>query len=61
LWPSVEAACDAVIEPVHVTEPDAATAARYEDFYQTLYRPLYDELKSQYARAAEFVARYAGA
>jgi xylulokinase len=58
LWDSVEAACDAVITTTSTTEPDPAAVALYDDLYRGLYCPLYDELKGQFARAAELVAKY---
>lgn len=58
-WPSVEAACDAVIRTVDVTEPDPSRARWYEDLYGDLYTTLYGLLQGQFARAAAIVARQA--
>ncbi|NUP99100.1 MAG: xylulokinase, partial [Armatimonadetes bacterium] len=59
VWPAVEAACDAIIKPVEVTEPRAAQAAVYQDIYSELYASLYGNLRAQFARGAAIVARLA--
>jgi xylulokinase len=44
---SVKEACQAVVKPVSVTEPDVKNAARYRELYQ-VYRSLYPALKDAY-------------
>jgi len=59
LWPSVEAACDAVIETTTVTEPIAANVERYEQVYRELYTEAYPALREGFAKAAALVERFA--
>lgn len=55
VWSSVEEACSALIHAVSVHEPDAHNAARYEEIYQTLYRPAYAALKPGFDAAARIL------
>ncbi|MCC7491068.1 MAG: xylulokinase [Fimbriimonadaceae bacterium] len=60
VWPSVDAACAAIIRPISTTAPQTAATRVYEDVYQDLYRPLYGRLREQFAQAAGLVARHMG-
>lgn len=51
VYPSVEAACDAIVSPDGRCEPDAGEAEEYERFYR-LYLTLYPALQDAYAALA---------
>jgi xylulokinase len=44
VWPSADAACDAVIQVAHRIEPQPTDSAKLQDFY-ALYRSLYPSLR----------------
>jgi xylulokinase len=54
IYPSVEAACKAVIQVEKQTDPCTVNHAAYDHFY-AVYRALYAQLKSQFNEIARIV------
>ena len=54
---SIQESCQAILKVQSVTEPIAANAAMYNDYYQT-YRALYADLRERFAAQADIVGRY---
>jgi xylulokinase len=52
-----EEACNQIIKPISVTEPQRKNVEMYEDFYQT-YRSLYGTLKDTFAKQAKLVEKW---
>lgn len=52
-----EEACNQIIKPISVTEPQPKNVEMYEDFYQT-YRSLYGTLKDTFAKQAKLVEKW---
>ena len=51
LYPSVEAACDAIITTTKQSSPNTANAEKYQPYYN-LYLELYPALREQFAKLA---------
>ncbi len=54
---SAKEACNQIIKPISVTEPNKKQVEMYEDFYQT-YRSLYGTLKTTFANQAKIVEKW---
>jgi sugar (pentulose or hexulose) kinase len=44
----IETAVEAMVRVGDIRDPDAATHARYDDLYRSVYRPMYDRLRPLY-------------